>query len=297
MREQVRGDPSAHSRVVGDDRLNSRFPKSRLVMTPTPRVRPSTAAPTASRTALVTGGAKRIGASIALALAERGWDVAIHYSTSAREARTMVAAIERLGRRAIALDADLSDENASRGLIARVEAALSRPTCLVNNASLFEADDAATFAYATLESHMRINLAAPLVLSQALHRALGAKQRGVVINLLDQKLFNPNPDYLSYTLSKAALQSATTLLARALAPKLRVVGIAPGITLPSGGQTRKEFRRAHAKTPLGRSSAPADIAAAVCFAIECVAVTGTTLVVDGGQHLIPTERDIMFATR
>ena len=266
-------------------------------MTPRPCARSPAAASIAPRTALVTGSAKRIGASIALALAGRGWDVAIHYAASARDARSTVAAIERLGRRAIALDADLADESACRGLIARVEAALSRPTCLVNNASRFEADDAATFAYAALEAHMRVNLAAPLVLAQTMHRALGARQRGVVINLLDQKLFNPNPDYLSYTLSKAALQSATTLLARALAPKLRVVGIAPGITLPSGGQSRQEFDRAHIKTPLGRSSTPADIAAAVCFAVESVAMTGTTLVVDGGQHLVPTERDIMFATR
>ncbi len=258
---------------------------------------PASTAKTLCRTALVTGGAKRIGSTIALALAERGWDVAIHYSTSAGDAKKTVAAIERLGRRAIAFDADLSDENASRGLIERVEVALSRPTCLVNNASLFQADDAATLGYATLEAHMRVNLAAPLVLAQAMHRALTASQRGVVINLLDQKLFNPNPDYLSYTLSKAALHSATALLARALAPKLRVVGIAPGITLPSGSQSRKDFDRAHAKTPLGRSSNPADIAAAVCFAVESPAITGTTLVVDGGQHLVPTERDIMFVTR
>ena len=251
----------------------------------------------ARRTALVTGGAKRIGAAIAVALAERGWDIAIHYSTSADDAIKTVAAIERLGRRAIALDADLSDEGASRGLIARVAAALSRPTCLVNNAALFEADDAATIAYATLEAHMRVNLAAPLILAQAMHRALTARQRGVVINLLDQKLFNLNPDYLSYTLSKSALQSATTLLAQALAPRLRVVGIAPGITLPSSGQSRKAFDRAHALTPLGRSSTPADIAAAVCFAVESPAITGTTLIVDGGQHLVPTERDIMFVTR
>ncbi len=237
----------------------------------------------AGRTALVTGGAKRIGSAIALALAERGWDVAIHYSTSAHDAQRTVAAIERLGRRAVALDADLADERASRDLIARAEAALSRPTCLVNNAALFEADDANTIAYALLESHMRINLAAPVVLAQALHRALTARQRGVVVNLLDQKLFNPNPDYLSYTLSKAALHAATDLLARALAPKLRVVGIAPGLTLPSADQTRADFARAHARTPLGRSSRPADIADAVCFVANAPAITGATIVVDGGM--------------
>lgn len=253
--------------------------------------------PDVRRTALVTGGAKRIGSAIAIALAERGWDVAIHYATSASDAKKTVAAIERLDRRAIALYADLAEESASRGLIERVAIALSRPTCLINNAALFENDNAATITYGTLEAHMRVNLAAPLVLAQAMHDALTANERGVVINLLDQKLFNPNPDYFSYTLSKAALQCATTLLARMFAPKLRVVGIAPGITLPSGNQGAKDFERAHAKTPLGRSSTPADIAAAVCFAVESPAITGTTLIVDGGQHLVPTERDIMFVAR
>jgi NAD(P)-dependent dehydrogenase (short-subunit alcohol dehydrogenase family) len=124
-----------------------------------------------------------------------------------------------------------------------------------------------------------------------------ARQRGVVINLLDQKLFNLNPDYLSYTLSKAALATATTLLARSLAPKLRVVGLAPGLTLPSADQTKADFAKAHARTPLGRSSTPDDLAAAVCFVANAPAITGTTLVVDGGQHLLPTERDVMFLTR
>ncbi len=144
---------------------------------------------------------------------------------------------------------------------------------------------------------MRVNLAAPLLLAQALHRSLARGRHGVVINILDQKLFNPNPDFLSYTLSKAALLSATTLLAQALAPKLRVVGIAPGISLPSGGQSRREFEKAHARTPLGRSSTPDDIASAVCFVAEARAITGSVLLVDGGQHLVPTARDVMFLTR
>ena len=116
------------------------------------------------------------------------------------------------------------------------------------------------------------------------------------MNLLDQKLFNLNPDFLSYTLSKAALQSATTMLAQALAPKVRVVGVAPGITLVSGDQSEAEFQRAHKVTPLGRSSTPDDIAHAVRFVIEAQAMTGTTLLVDGGQHLIPLQRDVMFVT-
>jgi len=248
-------------------------------------------------TALVTGAAKRLGAAIAVALAEDGWDVAVHYARSADAAQDTVDAIHRTGRRAMAFDADLGDEAATRTLVKRVAAGLSAPLCLVNNASLFEADDAATFGYENAAAHMRLNVAAPVVLAQTMHGLLRARQRGVVVNLLDQKLFNPNPDFLSYTLSKAALESATTLLARALAPKLRVVGVAPGITLPSADQTKREFAKAHAKTPLGRSSTPADIATAICYLAGAEAVTGTTLIVDGGQHLVPTDRDVMFMGR
>jgi NAD(P)-dependent dehydrogenase (short-subunit alcohol dehydrogenase family) len=248
-------------------------------------------------TALVTGAAKRLGAAIAVALARDGWDIAIHYASSADEAEQTATTIRKLGRRAVAIRADLADETATRELVATTARELAPPLCLVNSASLFQADSADDVDYARLDAHLRINLAAPLVLAQAMHAGLRARQRGVVVNLLDQKLFNPNPDFLSYTLSKAALQSATTLLARALAPKLRVVGIAPGITLPSGDQTRAEFAKAHRRTPLGRSSVPDDIADAVCFLVNAPAITGSTLIVDGGQHLVPTERDVMFVTR
>jgi NAD(P)-dependent dehydrogenase (short-subunit alcohol dehydrogenase family) len=141
------------------------------------------------------------------------------------------------------------------------------------------------------------NVAAPIVLAQTMHGLLGVRQRGVVVNLLDQKLFNLNADFLSYTLSKAVLHTATDLLARAFAPKLRVVGIAPGITLPSADQSRADFAKAHARTPLGRSSRPEDIARAICFVASAPAITGTTLIVDGGQHLVPSERDVMFLAR
>ncbi len=249
------------------------------------------------RIALVTGGAKRMGEAIALALAGRGWDVAVHYRRSRRDGLRVVSAIERLGRRAVALDADLADEAATARLVARAAAALGAPTCLVNNASLFEDDDAKRVSYGSLDAHMRVNVGAPLVLARALHDGLPKRATGVVINLLDQKLFNPNPDYLSYTLSKAALQSATTLLAQALAPRVRVVGVAPGLSLPSADQTRAEFARAHRATPLGRSSTPDDVGSAVCFVAEAGAITGTVLLVDGGQHLVPMERDVMFVTR
>ncbi len=245
----------------------------------------------------MTGAAKRIGAAIALALADDGWDVAVHYGRSRADAERTVTAIRDAGGRAAAFDADLRDEQATRALCGRVASALSPPLCLVNSASLFDEDDIGTIDYAAIDAHMRVNLAAPLALMQTMHALLRDRQRGVVINLLDQKLFNPNPDFLSYTLSKAGLHAATALLARALAPKLRVVGLAPGITLPSADQTRRDFAKAHAATPLGRSSTPHDIAEAVRFLAGASAITGTTVTVDGGQHLVPTDRDVMFLAR
>jgi len=246
--------------------------------------------------ALVTGGAKRIGHAIALALAGDGWDVAVHYHRSAAEALDAVRAIEALGRRAAAVDCDLADAAAVRALPGRCAQALGPLGCVVNNASLFVYDSAADFDPELLARASAINVAAPVLLANALAAQLPEGSQGVVINLLDQKLFNPNPDFLSYTLSKAALKEATTLLARALAPRVRVVGIAPGITLPSGEQSDAGFAVAHVKTPLGRSSTPADIAQAVLYAVRAPAVTGTTLLVDGGQHLVPSDRDVMFLT-
>jgi NAD(P)-dependent dehydrogenase (short-subunit alcohol dehydrogenase family) len=249
------------------------------------------------KVALVTGGAKRIGRAIALALAQRGWDVAVHYRSSAAEAEATVREIQALGRRAAAVPCDLSDQAAVKALVGQAAALLGPVSCVVNNASLFENDSAADFSVAALDRHMHANLAAPLLLAQAMHAATPAGAQSVVINLLDQKLFNLNPDFLSYTLSKAALQAATTMLAQALAPKTRVVGVAPGITLVSGNQTEASFAKAHAQTPLGKSSTPEDIANAVCFLAESPAITGTTLLVDGGQHLIPLQRDVMFVAK
>jgi NAD(P)-dependent dehydrogenase (short-subunit alcohol dehydrogenase family) len=251
-------------------------------------------APQTPRVALVTGAGKRIGRQIALSLAQRGWDIAVHYSRSADEAASLVTEIQALGQRAVALQADLADAAAVQSLVPRAIAALGSISCLVNNASLFEQDDAASFTSACLDKHMQVNLSAPLLLTQALHAATDEGAQACVINLLDQKLYNLNPDFLSYTLSKAALQCATTTLAQACAPRLRVVGIAPGISLISGDQTEADFALAHQRTPLGRSSTPQDIANTVCFVAEATAITGTTILVDGGQHLIPLQRDVMF---
>jgi NAD(P)-dependent dehydrogenase (short-subunit alcohol dehydrogenase family) len=246
--------------------------------------------------ALVTGAGRRIGRAIALGMAQAGWDVAVHYRTSQAEAEEVVHAIRALGRRAVALHADLTNEHAVRALPREVVHLLGGLDCIVNNASLFEYDKPDAFSPGLLAAHMQCNVAAPLLLAQELHALVPEGGQAVVVNLLDQKLYNLNPDFLSYTLSKAALHSAITMLAQALAPKLRVVGVAPGITMVSGDQTEDGFSRAHQVTPLGRSSTPQDIVDAVCYAAKARALTGTTLLVDGGQHLMPLNRDVMFLT-
>lgn len=260
---------------------------------------PAQPAPARARRVLVTGGARRLGREIALALARAGWDVAVHYGQSAADAAGTVAAIEALGRKAVALAADLDDEPAVEGLFEAACAQLGPLDAVVNNASRFEPDRPENASYAMLARHVGPNLGAPLVLARRLH-ALRLSAPGatpaVVVNLLDQKLDNLNPDFLAYTLSKAALASATTMLAMAFAPHVRVVAVSPGITMISGDQSAESFAQAHRATPLGRSSTPADIAAAVCFLAESPAITGVNLTVDGGQHLQALPRDVMYLT-
>lgn len=256
----------------------------------------ASAAPSKVKVALVTGAARRIGRVIALGLARQGWNTALHYNVSKQDALNTAAEIEALGRNVLTLQCDLADAAAVTDLLRRA-AALGPVGCLVNNASMFEHDSVTAFDPAALDAHMRVNLAAPLLLAQALHAATPDGRQAVAINLLDQKLYNLNPDFLSYTLSKAALQRATTMLAQALAPKLRVVGVAPDLTMQSGDQSPAGFAQAQCVTPLGKSSTPEDIAAAVCYVASAGAITGTTLLVDGGQHLIPLPRDVMFVTK
>ncbi len=242
----------------------------------------------------MTGAARRLGREIALGLARDGWDIAVHYRESEAEAQATVSDIIALGRQAIALKCNLASEAETKLLVPRAVDRLGGLGCIVNSASLFDYDDAANFSQPRLDAHMHCNLAAPILLAQALHEAVADGEQGVVINLLDQKLFNLNPDFLSYTLSKAALHTATTMLATSLAPKLRVVGLAPGLTLVSGDQTEEGFAKAHRQTVLGRSSSPEDIVRATCYLADARGVTGTTLLVDGGQHLVPMNRDVMF---
>jgi NAD(P)-dependent dehydrogenase (short-subunit alcohol dehydrogenase family) len=249
-------------------------------------------------TALVTGGARRIGRAIALELARAGFDIALHYRQSHDDARAACLAVEAIGGRAIAFAADLADEAQCEALVPQALERFGRLDVVVNNASLFDYDDVDGFTYASLQRHLAANTAPAVILARALRRHLDARGgSGVVVNLLDQKLSNPNPDYLSYTLSKAALDAATTMLALALAPALRVAAVAPGVTLPSGAMSDDEFARAHAMTPLRRGTTPEEVARAVRFIVETPSISGTTLVVDGGQHLLKQPRDVLFEAR
>jgi NAD(P)-dependent dehydrogenase (short-subunit alcohol dehydrogenase family) len=251
--------------------------------------------PATAPVVLVTGAAKRLGRDIALALARAGWRVAVHYRGSEADAQGTTADCAALTAGSAMFQADLSDEAATRALLPAVVARMEQVDAVVNCAALFEHDTAQTFSYNAMNAHWRANTAAPILLAQALHTHIAARQtngaRGVVVNLLDQKLWNPNPDFLSYTLSKAALEAANTLLAMALAPQLRVVGVAPGLTLTSHMLSDEKFRALHALSPLGRSSTSADVCATVLFALTNQSITGTTVLVDGGQHLMKFERD------
>ena len=252
----------------------------------------------------MTGAAKRLGREIALQFARQGWDVAVHYGRSEQEAQETIREIEMMGVKVQAFQADLADEAATKNLFFAISKAFPNLACLVNSASIFEYDRANSstpFSSKSLQEHMQVNLTAPILLTQMMFEHQKSKLNNpdvipAVIQLLDQKLINPNPDYLSYTLSKAALLSSVELLAMDFAPHLRVVGLAPGISLPSGDQTIDGFSKAHQMTPLGRSSTPADIAKAAVFLADSSAITGTTLYVDGGQHLLPSSRDVMFKT-
>ncbi|MEY2617338.1 MAG: hypothetical protein RL522_340 [Pseudomonadota bacterium] len=246
-------------------------------------------------TVLVTGAARRLGRDMALALAAAGWQVAVHYRGSADEAQATVADCAKAGRpgaRFAAFQADLSDEAATRALLPQVLSHFGAVDAVVNSASLFEHDDPASFSYGAMQAHLAANTGAPVLLAQALHAHVAARgASGVVVNMLDQKLWNQNPDFFSYTLSKAALEAATTMLALALAPQVRVVGVAPGLTLTSHMLSDDKFQQLHRLSPLGRSSTAADVAGAVRFALENQSITGTTLLVDGGQHLMKFDRD------
>jgi NAD(P)-dependent dehydrogenase (short-subunit alcohol dehydrogenase family) len=237
--------------------------------------------PTA-KAALITGGARRIGRAIALALAGAGYAVALHAHRSRTDAEALASEIAGQGGRAVVVLGDLADAQAVRGLVPAA-AAFAPLTLLVNSAAEFEPDDIETLEPVRFERTMAVNLAAPLFLAQAF--AAQAPRGASIVNVLDQRVVKPTPRFLSYTLSKSALYTATTTLAQALAPRIRVNAVAPGPTLPSPRQSEAEFAAQAATLPLARGPSPEDIAAAVVYLAGADGVTGVTIPVDGGQHI------------
>ena len=252
---------------------------------------------TERRLVLITGAARRLGRAIALELGAHGWNVAVHYRRSHAEAHDTVAALRALGAQAEAFGADLADEAQCEALLPQVAQRMGALSALVNNASLFEHDDVASLRYDTLARHWRSNAAPAIVLARSLHAHRTQRRLAgdaCVVNLLDEKLFNPNPDHLSYTLSKAALHAATPLLAQALAPVLRVCGVAPSLTLEGPLIDPQRLAALKAQGPLGHGVEAHDVAHAVRFALENPSITGSTLLVDAGSALRPRARDFAF---
>ena len=237
------------------------------------------------RAALVTGGGVRIGRALALALAEDGFAVAVHYHRSAAAAAAVVETIRGHGGRALALGADLADEAAVRRLLPQAEQALGPVGVLVNNAGVFGNDTVETATRESWDQHFAVNLRAPFVLIQELAARLPAEKGGAVVNLLDQRVWSLTPYFVSYTLTKAGLWTLTQTMALALAPRIRVNGIGPGPALPSLRQSSQEFARQCAMMPLGRGTSPQEIAAAMRFILAAPAMTGQMIALDGGQHL------------
>lgn len=237
------------------------------------------------RAALVTGAGKRIGRAIALHLARQGWAVGVHYHRSEAEAAETVAAIRDFGGRAVALRADLARESDVAELVPRGVAALGPLGCLINNASTFEYDSVERATRAGWDHHMEANLRAPFVLSQGFAAQLPPEQDGAIVNLIDQRVWNLTPHFVTYTLSKAGLWTLTQTMALALAPRIRVNAIGPGPTLPSLHQDDAQFARQCAQMPLGRGTTPEEIAETCAFILSARAMTGQMIALDGGQHL------------
>ncbi len=266
--------------------------------------------------ALITGGSVRLGREIGLAFARAGWHVACHYNRSETEAHALCAELRALGVDALAVQGDLEDEASCQSMFDTTVAITGTALhCVVNNASLFVPDEGTDFDEAQALAQIKVNLMAPMRLGKwmaSLHAhadvaeeaasarnanaAASATQRAKpsVIHVLDQKVFNLNPDYFSCTLSKLALERAVSLQAQSLAPTLRVNAVAPGLMYPSGPQSQTNFERAAHVNLLRQPIQPADVASSVVFLAGNASITGTTVRVDNGQHLVPLARDVMF---
>lgn len=240
---------------------------------------------------LITGSGKRVGAAIARYLQAQGWQPIIHYNSSADDAERLAS---ELG--SVAIGADLSDPEAAKALVSNAAKAAGGPLrALINSASIFEHDRPETFTAKALEKHYRTNTISPLLLAQVFTQQAAPSDDAIIINILDQKLHNLHPDHFSYTLSKAALETATTMMAQAFAPSIRVCGVAPGYTLPAPDESQETFdQKAAAANPLNRYPDPEDIARTIAFCLDCKAITGQTIFADNGEHLVPITRDISF---
>ncbi|WP_334176677.1 SDR family oxidoreductase [Pseudoxanthobacter sp.] len=248
---------------------------------------------TPARTALVTGGGRRIGRAIAADLAAHGWAVAVQGRESIAEAEALARAITDSGGRAVAVRGDAGDPAAAPSIVAAAEAALGPLGLLVNNAAMFDEDDFATMDIAGFNRHLGVNLVAPLMLAQAFAARLPQDGRGLIVNMIDQRVWKPTPRHFTYSVAKAALWSATRTMAQALAPQVRVIGIGPGPTLPSPRQDAAGFARQVAALPLGHGPDLAEFGRAIRFFADSPSLTGQMIALDGGQHLAWETPDVV----
>lgn len=237
------------------------------------------------KTVLITGAARRIGKALALGLADNGWRVVLHYGSSGEEAQSVIQTIREQGGEAVCIQADLNDEQQVLDLIPRSVREAGPISCLINNASIFEEDSVNTASRQSWDAHMQVNLRSPFVLVQSFSKQLPAELDGNVVNIIDQRVWNLTPHFLTYTLSKAGLWTLTQTLAQALAPRIRVNAIGPGPVLPSSRQSEKAFIEQWSSLPMRRSIGLEEIVDAVRFIVDAPSMTGQMIALDGGQHL------------
>ena len=245
---------------------------------------------------LVTGGSKRIGREICFRLSSNGYKVLVHYRNSHEDAEETANMIISNGGSAVICQGDLSDISSVKKLISSAIEEFGSLNAIVNNASLFVHDDISNITPELWDKHMQINAKIPTLLIKEMYENLQKDDTGSVVNILDQKLYNPNPDHLSYTASKYTMLGLTDTLARSLAPKVRVNAVSPGHTLASDSQTNEGFERAQSSSPLGYGPNPGDIADAVCYLMRAQAVTGQVIYVDSGERFLSRSRDVVFET-
>lgn len=246
------------------------------------------------KTALVTGGAKRIGGAMVRALAHDGWHVLIHYNSSAQEAEELAEELNATGSKVDTIACDLADADATIDLIPQCVERVGPLECLINNASLFEPDWLSTVEIESWQRHIDVNLRAPTLLTKAFAESLPEDREGCIINMLDNKVFSPNPDYFSYSIGKFGLKGLTEMAAMSLGPRIRVCGIAPGLTIISGDQTEEDYTQQSTKNLLEKSSGVGEIAKAVRYILDSDVFNGQIIVVDGGQTLMKLPRDVAF---